>query len=276
MNQPMTEETKTTTAAPPATSPWQKLIYSFIASLWIVAALVVYFTFVADHAPGKPADEPVVLDPANKAEVDEEQKAIVINDNGELVNPEAAELLPLKLPEFSLTNQSGETIGLKELKGKPWVGTFVFSSCSGPCSSITGRMKQLQQDLDDVDFNLVSITVDPENDDPEKLTKYADAFTADLKNWHFLTGDRKVIYSLIRGGFKMPVGEVQPGNVIHSNKFVVVDKDGNYVAEYAGLNDKEFHELKQRVRELAGSQAEPNSKAAGSNSADKEADGQEP
>ena len=135
-------------------------------------------------------------------------------------------------------------------------------------------MKQLQEDLDDVDFNLVSITVDPERDDPEKLTKYADAYTADLKNWHFLTGDRQVIYSLIRGGFKMPVGETKPGDVLHSERFVVVDKDGNYVASYNGLNDEEFHELKQRVRELAASKTEQKPETDDSNSSDKK-DGEE-
>ena len=187
-------------------------------------------------------------------------------------------MLPLELPEFSLTNQSNETIGLKELKGKPWVGTFVFSSCPGPCSMITGKMKQLQQDLDDVDFNLVSITVDPENDDPEKLTKYADAFTADLNNWHFLTGDRKVIFSLIRSGFKMPVGEIKPGDILHTNKFVVVDKDGNYVDDFLGLTDEEFHNLKKRVRELVESQAvetSEDSESTDSRPSTDEADGQE-
>jgi protein SCO1/2 len=272
MNHPMSEET--TTATPPATSVWQKLIYSFIALLWIVAGLVVYFTFVSDRTPQTSKSETAALDPQYEAQVDEDQKAIVFNAEGEQVDAEQAKLLPLKLPEFSLTNQSGETIGLEELKGKPWVGTFVFSSCPGPCGLITGKMKQLQQDLDDVDFNLVSITVDPENDDPEKLTKYADAFTADLDNWHFLTGDRQVIYSLIRSGFKMPVGEVQPGNVIHSNKFVVVDEDGNYVASYLGLNDEEFHDLKKYVRELVESQTEENSNAEEPNSADED-DGQE-
>lgn len=249
--------TSTTPSDASSMTTGMKLMYGFIVLLWIAAGAAVYVTFFSEEAQQQVADsESSVNTEAQVAEVDETQKKIVFNSQGEVVDPEEANDLPRKLEPFTLTNQSEETVGLEELKGKPWVGTFVFSTCPGPCSMITGRMKQLQTDLDDVDFNLVSVTVDPKNDTPEKLTKYADAFTADLKNWHFLTGDAEVIYELIRGGFKMPVAEMKPGDILHTNRFVVVDAEGNYVDSFTALKDDQYFDLKKRIRELAESNPE--------------------
>jgi len=232
-----------------------KFIYGFIVMLWVAAGAAVYVTFFSDDAQQQLANAEQTETPGEKpgtlsAEVDDENKTIVFNSQGEVVDPEEANELPRQLEPFSLVNQSNEEIGLEELKGKPWVGTFVFSTCPGPCSMITGRMKQLQSEMKDVDFNLVSVTVDPKNDTPEKLTKYADAFTADLENWHFLTGDVNVIYELIRSGFKMPVAEMKPGDILHTNRFVVVDAEGNYVDSFTALQDEQFHALKKRIRGL--------------------------
>src|SRR6056297_1883010 len=200
----MSDDNSATSTSPPDAPPMtvgMKLIYGFIVLLWISAGAAVYVTFFSDEAQQQVAESEAAANSSEDsdpqiADVDEAQKKIVFNSQGEVVDPEEANKLPRELEPFTLTNQSEETIGLEELKGKPWVGTFVFSSCPGPCSMITGRMKQLQSDMDDVDFNLVSVTVDPKNDTPEKLTKYANAFTADLENWHFLTGDAEVIYEL--------------------------------------------------------------------------------
>jgi len=236
-----------------------KFMYGFIALLWVAAGAAVYVTFFSDDAQQQLANSENASSETpegEQAEVNEEHKTIVFNSQGEVVDPEESNDLPRALEPFSLVNQSNEEIGLEELKGKPWVGTFVFSSCPGPCSMITGRMKQLQSEMKGVDFNLVSITVDPKNDTPEKLTKYADAFTADLKNWHFLTGDMNVIYELIRSGFKMPVGEIKPGDILHTNRFVVVDPEGNYVDSFIALQDEQFHALKKRLRDLSEGSSE--------------------
>ena len=225
-----------------------KLVYLLIVLLWIASALAIYVVFFSGESSAVVNEKPTPAEPA--AKVDPPQKKIVLNAKGKVVDPEEF-TLPVALPEFEFVNQAKETVGKKELLGKPWVGTFVFSTCPGPCSMITGRMRMLQQDMKRHDVNLVSITVNPETDTPERLTKYADAFSADTKNWHFLTGDRKEIYSLIQQGFKMPVGEIKPGDILHSNRFVVVDAEGNYVESFTGLNDDEFTKLKKKLRELS-------------------------
>src|SRR5947209_7540123 len=93
--------------------------------------------------------------------------------------------------EFSLTERSGKTLTDKDLRGKVWIGSFVFTRCSGPCPAVTSTMGRLQRDLADEmksgTFTLVTFTVDPVRDDLSTLREYANARQADPNNWLFLT-----------------------------------------------------------------------------------------
>src|SRR6266545_5508197 len=51
--------------------------------------------------------------------------------------------------EFSLTERSGKTITDKDLRGQVWIGSFVFTRCTGPCPAVTNTMGRLQADLKD-------------------------------------------------------------------------------------------------------------------------------
>ncbi|HSG72394.1 MAG TPA: SCO family protein [Planctomycetaceae bacterium] len=229
-----------------------KLTYLVIVLLWLSAAGAVYVVFFAPGAAREreaaSGEEKTPGSGGQKATLEHEQ--VAANVEAKVADSEEFKL-PRELPEFELVNQSNEKVSRDSLKGKPWVATFVFSRCPGPCPMITGRMRVLQQDMKRYDVNLISITVDPERDTPEMLTKYAAAFSADLSNWNFLTGDRVAIYSLIRDGFKMPVGEIKPGDILHTNRFVLVDAKGFYVESFLAMEDEDFAKLKKRLRDLA-------------------------
>ena len=45
-----------------------------------------------------------------------------------------------EVPDFSLTNQTGKTIGRADLSGKVWIADIIFSRCAGPCPEMTRRM----------------------------------------------------------------------------------------------------------------------------------------
>src|SRR5882762_30984 len=80
-------------------------------------------------------------------------------------------------PEFTLTDQDGKRIALKELRGKVLAITFIYSSCADTCPLLTARMAGLQDRLG-ADFGprvyFVSVTVDPEHDTPGVLKRYAE------------------------------------------------------------------------------------------------------
>src|SRR4051794_30058833 len=88
--------------------------------------------------------------------------------------------MKIPLPAFELTDERGQPFGTEQLKGRVWVADFVFTSCPTVCPKLTGRMADIQhrsRHLGEA-FHLVTFTVDPENDTPERLAEYAHAYHA--------------------------------------------------------------------------------------------------
>jgi len=154
---------------------------------------------------------------------------------------------PLELPvlgdvlPFSLVNQHSKDIGLEDLLGYVWVADFIFTTCSGPCPIMSEQMAQLHRSyqLDDR-VRMVSISVNPENDTPDVLKKYADKYNADDQRWYFLTGDREEIHHLSYKGFK--VGSVDEP-VFHSTSMILVDESGQIRGYYDGTDQEKVREL---------------------------------
>ena len=163
--------------------------------------------------------------------------------------------------DFALTEQSGKTITLKDLRGKVWVASFLFTRCCTGCPRISADLLQLQKDLANTEGVLiVSFTVDPEHDTPPVLKAYADSLGADAKRWLFLTGKQPEIYRLIKDSFHLGVEQNQgearkPGNeVTHSNRLIVVDRQGHIRGwDFDGTNPDDLPRIKQRIQELVSS-----------------------
>src|SRR5215475_11879294 len=94
-------------------------------------------------------------------------------------------------PEFTLTTQSGARLALRDLRGRVVAVTFIYASCVDTCPLLTAKLAGLQARLG-TDFGprvfFASVTVDPERDTPEVLTRYAQAHGAKPAGWAFLTG----------------------------------------------------------------------------------------
>ena len=86
-------------------------------------------------------------------------------------------------------------------------------------------------------FKLISISVDPENDTPQRLKEYAIRNGVDLSNWEFLTGSEEEIYDLAQSGFHIAAAQdsLAPGGVFHSADITIVD-DRGYIR--TGLDKK--------------------------------------
>src|SRR5262245_35154691 len=109
---------------------------------------------------------------------------------------------PNPVAPFSLTERSGRTVTLDDLKGKVWVAHFFFRCCSQGCAETTATMARLQDALArQPGVVLVSFTLDPESDTAEELQGYAADHGAAAERWLFLTGPRRTIYDLVRGSF---------------------------------------------------------------------------
>lgn len=162
-----------------------------------------------------------------------------------------------QIGDFQLMERSGHAVSDAELRGKIVVVDFFFGSCSAQCLVLSQHMAELQRltaGIDDV--LLVSITVDPRSDTPEALTRYANRINASTNRWLFLTGEKKIIYPLIQESFLQPVaqeGELPSafnGGFIHSQKFVLVDKQGVVRAYYDGMDSNVARQLMRGIEQL--------------------------
>ncbi len=158
----------------------------------------------------------------------------------EKVNKERLPVLG-EVASFGLTNSEGEKVSLEDLRGRVWVANFMFTTCSGICPMMTRNMGMIYKDFqnDDV-LRFVSISVNPENDSPEVLKRYAEKNEADPEKWIFLTGSREDIQKLAAGSFKL--GDIKEP-VFHSSYFSLVDRKGRIRGYYDGTEEKAVQKL---------------------------------
>lgn len=164
--------------------------------------------------------------------------------------PAKPEPLPVlaQLPDFTLTSDKGTPLSREDLAGKIWIADFFFTSCAGPCPIMTRNMAGVAERLKgNPDVAFVSISVDPETDTPEVLSRYGAKYDADPARWHFLTGDEGAIQSLAVEGFM--VGSVD-NPVIHSQKFCLVDRAGQLRGYFTGADEAELDKLVAAVEVL--------------------------
>ena len=159
------------------------------------------------------------------------------------------------IEDFNFTNQDGQSISKKDLKGKVWVADFVFTNCADVCPPMTANMAKLQdlikeEGLEDVE--IVSFSVDPTVDKPDVLSEYGKKFSVDFKNWNFLTGySQEEIEKFALENFKTIVKKPQTGDqVIHGTDFYLVDKDGNMRNYYTGLKEVPFEQIIEDIEAL--------------------------
>jgi protein SCO1 len=145
----------------------------------------------------------------------------------------AAPMEPRPVPPFRFTDQDGKPFGLDDLKGKVWIGNFMFSRCSATCPGQAVRMGEVARALANTpevarNVRLISFSVDSKNDTPEVLKAYAESQGAPAEMWRFLGGPGEEVAKLSRDGFQLGAavaGETGEG-FAHSDRFVLVDAEG--------------------------------------------------
>ncbi len=164
------------------------------------------------------------------------------------------------IPAFQLTDENGKVFSSKELQGKIYVANFFFTRCGTICPKITSQLSRATDTFNqDKDVHFISISVDPNYDEPTKLSAYAKRFEADSTRWTFLTGVKKDIYHLILKGFHVPLADASEYDAaiknpdetfIHSERLVLVDKTGVIRGFYDGTDKKEVDRLIMEIKVL--------------------------
>ena len=152
------------------------------------------------------------------------------------------------IPSFEFTDSDGNLISQEELSGKVWVADFIFTTCTMACPVMTGNMNLIHKAFKNNDkVRIVSISVYPEYDTPEILKEYASRYNANTNRWHFLTGPEENVKLVIKNGFKM--GDYED-IIFHSEKFALVDQNGNIRGYYNGIKTDDIKTLKKDIRVL--------------------------
>jgi protein SCO1/2 len=108
----------------------------------------------------------------------------------------------LRVPDTTVFDQHGKRLHFYSdlVKGKTVAINFVFTTCNGVCPTLSAKFRQVQQELGERvgrDIQLISISVDPTTDVPERLNAYAEKFHAG-PGWTFVTGSKPEIDELLR------------------------------------------------------------------------------
>lgn len=158
-------------------------------------------------------------------------------------------------PSWQLTDQMGRQVSSEQVRGKVVVANFIYTNCPDICPLLTTQMGFLQARLREKHLlgdrvALLSFTTDPARDTVPVLRRYGDAHGADARYWRFLTGPEPEVRRIVVDGFKLGVQRVplpaetgQAGgqgdhaegyDVLHSKRFVLIDRAGRVRALYDG------------------------------------------
>jgi len=135
------------------------------------------------------------------------------------------------MPALNLTTQEGKPFDAERLRGKVRIVDFIFTRCAQICPRLTDELRRVQETLRThaLPVEIVSISVDPDNDTPAALKDFAAKHHADLSNWTFLTGPAATIDDIVMRGFKQGIDRALGDggvNVTHGSRLVLVDAEG--------------------------------------------------
>ncbi|WP_323702461.1 SCO family protein [Mammaliicoccus sp. Dog046] len=153
-----------------------------------------------------------------------------------------------KMQPFKVTDQNGKPFAQKDMKGKVYIADFIFTKCETVCPPMTYNMSSVIDELEKdgvKDYGVISFSVDPENDTPQKLKDYVKQYNAPQDKWTLVTNyDFKFIKQYAEDNFKSIVAPPPKGStqVTHGTSFYLIDQNGKIIKTYSGQDagDKKF------------------------------------
>jgi protein SCO1 len=167
--------------------------------------------------------------------------------------------LTFSIPDTVVLDQDNRKLHFYSdlIKGKTVAVNFIFTTCTTICPPLTANFAKLQKIMRDrgaKDFQLISVSVDPETDTPEKLKRYAELFAA-KPGWTFVTGTRADLEPVWRA-FK-----VYTSNKLDHTAMVVIGNDTQHTWMYAsGLSSAK--ELARAIDSVPNNKEPVNASAA--------------
>ena len=135
----------------------------------------------------------------------------------------------LRAPDFTLTNQDGDTISMRGFRGQPVIVTFLYTTCEDTCpvqaQTIRGALDELGEDVP-----AIAIAVDPPRDTPDRARAFLSEQRA-LGRLDFVLGSRAELKRVWDGYYVRPQSVTQE----HNARFTLVDERGFQRVGYPGF-----------------------------------------
>jgi protein SCO1/2 len=179
-----------------------------------------------------------------------------------MVNPELVDstLVYVKkyhsIADFKLINQNGDTVTQADYANKIYIADFFFTTCPTICPVMTANMADIQKVIEtDDEVMLLSHSVTPEIDSVPQLKKYAVEKEVIDAKWNLLTGDKRQIYELARKSYLAVLddGDGGPYDMIHTENFILVDKERRIRGFYDGTSNEAIEQLLEDLKVLKSS-----------------------
>ena len=171
---------------------------------------------------------------------------------GPLVPPASLE----PAPDFSLTDHEGLPFTLSQLRPKAVLLDFIFTRCQGPCPILTAAHASLQRKFPDEvreRTQLVSVSIDPSYDSPQRLRAYGETRGANLDHWTFVTGEPATVATILDDYYVGTVRQ-EDGTLDHLVVTYLIDPQGRIAERYIGLDVPDLKIIAdlERVLEQSG------------------------
>ena len=157
------------------------------------------------------------------------------------------------ISDFELINQNGEKITNDTYKNKIYIADFFFTRCQTICISMAYNMSELQDYyMDDDDIMFLSHSVTPIIDSVSVLKKYAIQKGVVDGKWNITTGSKTNIYDLARKNYfaVLDEGNGDENDFIHTEQFVLIDKERRIRGFYDGTEKEDMKKLKNDIKIL--------------------------
>ena len=151
-----------------------------------------------------------------------------------------------RVGSFNLIDQEGKIVTEENFKDKIYITDFFFVTCPTICPKMATQMNRVYDEfIDNSDVLFLSHTVMPEKDSVPVLNEYAKELHVNNVKWKFVTGDKKEIYNLARKTYFAAITEGDGGvdDFIHTENFILVDKEKRLRGFYDGTSEKDINRL---------------------------------
>lgn len=208
----------------------RKWVFVAFAAIWIAGMIVVYPMLKKEQR--LPVFQPADVNP-ELVDVDMQRTAKAH-----------------RIADFELTDQNGKTVTNADFENRIYVADFFFTTCPSICPKMTANLSELSEfykEEDDIMF--LSHSVTPQIDSVPVLAAYAEKYGVDSDKWKLTTGEKKHIYELARRSYFAVTTEGDGGekDFIHTENFILVDKERKIRGFYDGTSPDDMERLKNDV-----------------------------